>query len=206
MTDRDPSRKKPYRTYDRYPISADDRRQGYDGSRSNQNPDPREPRGDDQPETRFDLAGDAGAVDFASREPRDTDRKDHFKPLSLLRTLFADRLDLLRTSLDELERAESERSRLTNSALDDIDSRIAECESALAVLRGERILNDIERRKHLERHLLELKRQRHQEAVLSWRDLLSLRREIASLQREVASVTGTVSSAGKHRAGRDDDG
>ncbi|GAH70794.1 unnamed protein product, partial [marine sediment metagenome] len=45
-----------------------------------------------------------------------------------------------------------------------------------------------------ERPLLELKRQRRQEAVMSWRDLVSLKREIRALKREIDPLGRTVSS------------
>ena len=57
-----------------------------------------------------------------------------------------------------------------------------------------KLLNDFERRRHLERQLLELKRHRRQEAVMSWRDLISLKREIRALKREIDSLGRTAGS------------
>jgi len=99
-----------------------------------------------------------------------------------------------------LEDAGQKRERLTGAALEDIDSHIRDCDWAIALLKDNKLLNDFDRRKHLERQLLELKRQRRQEAVMSWRDLVSLKREIRALKREIDSLGRTASSAKNREA------
>ena len=206
MKGRKPHEPEVYGTYEPYPVS----RRGESHNYPQDTGPPGEmggrrmgDSGDADAESSY-LVGDSGPTDWSMPTPP---RSGTGRPgaLAILGSLFADRLGILQAALRELETAEEERRSLGGSALEDIDSRIRECENALRVFRRERALNDLERRKHLERQLLELKRQRHHEAVLSWRDVLSLRRETMTLQREIASVTGTVSSADKPRAGRDDD-
>jgi hypothetical protein len=104
-------------------------------------------------------------------------------------------LDLLNSALAEMEGARERREQLTEAALRDIDYRIQECEYAVATLRSEKALNNFDRRKHLERQLVELKRQRRHEAVMSWRDLVALDREIRALTREVDSLGRTAAAA-----------
>jgi len=84
--------------------------------------------------------------------------------------------------------------------LEDIDSCIAECETYLELFRRKRIPNNLERRRQLERQLMELRRQRRQEAVMSWRDLFSLKREIRALKREIDFLGRTASSAKNREA------
>ena len=77
------------------------------------------------------------------------------------------------------------------------------CERTLRLYR-EQPLNDFERRRHLERQLADLKRQRRQEQVMSWRDLLNLRSEIRRLQREVASIAAALPQPSKEPPGDDE--
>ncbi|MDK2465122.1 MAG: hypothetical protein QI223_10170, partial [Candidatus Korarchaeota archaeon] len=128
------------------------------------------------------------ATSFLDSQPHDRP----FRPLALLRSLFSDRLELLVSTLRHLEEAEKERKALVDRGLEEIDERIEACEEALSLFRRERVLNNLEQRRHLERHLMELKRQRRQELVWSWRDLIWLKREIANLQRQVAALQGRV--------------
>ena len=148
--------------------------------------------GQDAEQGLIDLLSDAGPSGWSLPEPLRLDHESRPRPLATLESLFADRIDLLQASLRELKTAEDDRIHLTGSALEDIDSGIADCDARLGVFRRDQALNDFERRKHLERQLLDLKRQRRQEAVLSWRDLLALRGEIRKLQLEVSSIAGTL--------------
>ena len=81
---------------------------------------------------------------------------------------------------------------MTSHELEELDHEIEECEGSLAILQG--MLNDPEKRRHLERRLFELKRERRREALLSWRDLVWLRGEIRKLQRELDSLRRTGQS------------
>ena len=190
-----------YDTYEPYPVTREARGESYEGRRDG-TPSAADSNRPDRPneDPLLDLIGEAGPSDWSLPEPLRVEQAGGLRPLATLRSLFSDRLELLQASLRELEAAERERRQLTNSALEDIDSTIADCDSHLAVFRSHRGINDLERRKHLERQLLELKRQRRHESLLSWRDLLALRREIKSLQREIASVAGTLPSARKTRS------
>lgn len=185
---------KPYGIYKRYSTSTTDSAPDYGEQSSTELPS--EVDGQFDREISLpDLAGDAA-------EPPDSilDSKLHeraFRPLALLRSLFSDRLELLASTLRQLQEAEKERKALVGQALREIDERIAACEQALALFRRERVLNNIEQRRHLERHLMELKRQRRQELVWSWRDLIWLKREIANLQRQIAALRGRGDDASK---------
>lgn len=183
---------KPYGIYKRYPASTTASASNYDGHSTPELPSEVDGRPDHEISLP-DLAGDAA-------EPADSilDYKPHermFRPLALLRSLFSDRLELLTSTLRHLQQAEKERKAMVDQALREIDERIAACEEVLALFRRERVLNNIEHRRHLERHLMELKRQRRQELVWSWRDLIWLKREIANLQRKIAALKGRVDEA-----------
>jgi len=147
-----------------------------------------------------DLIGDPAPPDCVLPKPLTSNEGPGLRPLHLLQSLFADRLDFLQTALRELQDAGQEREQLTAKALEDIDSHIRHCDRAIALLRDNKLLNDFDRRKQLERQLLELKRQRRQEAVMSWRDLLSLKREIRALKREIDSLHRTVNSTKNREA------
>jgi hypothetical protein len=144
--------------------------------------------------TLDELLGDHGPTDLCLPTPPQPNGDRAFRALPIIGSLFADRLDMLRATLDELTEADRERRDLTTEALEDIDYQIGECERILSIYRSNRALNDFRRRRHFERMLMDLKRQRHQETVLNWRDILALRREIRNIQREMASL-GRVTPA-----------
>jgi hypothetical protein len=56
------------------------------------------------------------------------------------------------------------------------------------------MFNHSGQRRHLQRILLELKRERRREALLSWADLLRLKNEIRKLQREIDAIGKTAKS------------
>lgn len=145
-----------------------------------------------------DLLGDHGSTDLSLPSPPQANGDRAFRALPIIGSLFADRLDMLRAALDELTQADRERRDLTTEALEDIDYRIAECERILSIYRSSRALNDFRRRSHFERMLMDLKRQRYQEAVLNWRDILTLRREVRSIEREMSSL-GRVAPASRDK-------
>jgi len=190
-----------YPTYKPYPVSWDFRSQPYGepGSENSRNHLPPPSEGD--PFSGFlHLAEQSSLRDWQDGQPRDSIDEASFRPLRLLRSLFSDRLDLLNATLRELEVARNHREKMTAAALEDIDSHIEECDRSLGLLKGHKVLDDFEKRRHLERQLLELNRQRRQEAVLSWRDLLALDREIRALRREIDSLGRTRDAAENREA------
>ncbi|GAH50624.1 unnamed protein product, partial [marine sediment metagenome] len=128
MPRRKPTEENAYPTYQPYPVTWRSRDQTYGLSDPDEvrttPPEPDEP--DAFPDSP-DLVSDAypAASNFA--EPTSFNDKHTFRPLRLLHSLFADRLDFLHVALRELEDARSERQRLTAAALDDIDSHIRDC-------------------------------------------------------------------------------
>jgi len=201
MLPRKPSKKNVHPTYQPYPVSWGSEHETYKPPSAKQprtsspQPSPTDPF-DDFP----DFIGDPTPVDSLPSKPTTSNEQPGLRPLRLLQSLFAGRLDFLYAALRELEDAGRKRAHLTAAALEDIDFHIKDCDIALTILKGNTALNDLDRRKHLERQLLELKRQRRQEAVMSWRDLLSLKREIRALKREIDSLGRTAGSTRKREA------
>jgi len=191
------SKEKVYPTYQPYPVSRDAERELYRSSGAEDaeavHPPSPEP---DSADDFTDLIGDPMPADLYPAKPIASNDKPGLRPLRLLQSLFADRVDLLQAALRELQDAKHDRQRLTEAALEDIDLHIGQCDRELSTLKG--VLNDFDRRKHLHRQLLELKRQHRQEAVMSWRDLLSLKRDIRALKREIDSL-GRVASSAENR-------
>lgn len=183
--------KKVYDHYRPYPFHGPEQSPGYASGSDNGGGRKDQPDQRRDPLEGFDLAGDHGPTDWSLPERMTTERDESIRPLPVLSSLFSERLSFLRAAVEELEQAKRDRDSMTEEALADIDARIAQCDRALQVYRQDKRLNNFERRKHLENQLSELKRQRRREAVMSWRDLLSLRREIRSLQREIASIGST---------------
>jgi len=68
--------------------------------------------------------------------------------------------------------------------LEDIDSEIREREHRFSLV----LINLPDEKRYLERRLLDLKRERRRETLLSWRDLVWLRSEIAALGRTAKSA------------------
>jgi len=201
MPNRKSSKEKVYPTYQPYPVSWGSEHETYkppsaDQPRSSSSQPTHTDPFDDFP----DLIGDPTPADSLPSKPISSNEEPSLRPLRLLQSLFADRLDLLQAALRELQDAGQEREQLTAKALEDIDSHIDDCDRAIALLRDNKLLNDFDHRKQLERQLLELKRQRRQEAVMSWRDLLSLKRETRALKREIDSLGRTVSSTKNREA------
>jgi DNA repair exonuclease SbcCD ATPase subunit len=120
------------------------------------------------------------------------------RPLHLLQSLFSDHLSFLQSALDELESPKKERQRLVRYALNEVDSDIQDADVSLSTLKA--ALNYTERRRHLERRLFELKRERRREALLNWRDLIWLKGEIRKLQSEIDTLNRTAGSAENQEA------
>jgi len=196
MHGRKNSGEKFYPTYKPYPVSWDVQRGLYSEEPPNepQTP-PFRPTKKDPFEDFPDLAGDASSPDLSPPKPVISNEEQAFRPLRILQSLFADRLDFLQRALDELETSKDERQVLTRYALEDLDSEIRECDRSLGVLLCETALDNPDERHHLERRLLDLKRERRREALLSWRDLVWLKGEIRKLQREIDSLGRTARSA-----------
>ena len=106
----------------------------------------------------------------------------------------------LQRALDELEGSRQDRRKLTRDALAELDADIAQCERYLAVIQG--FLNDPERRRHLERRLSDLKRERRKETLMNWRDLVWLKAEIRTLQRDIDSFGRAAASGGNRERPR----
>ncbi len=178
-----------YECYEPYPSTRPSRVRDYDHENA-EDLIADLPAHDSRDHTRSlsDLLGDHGPTDLSLPSPPQANGDRAFRALPIIGSLFADRIDMLRATLDELTQADRDRHAMTTEALEDIDYRMAECERILSIYRSSRALNDFRRRRHFERMLMDLKRQRHQEAVLSWRDILTLRREIRSIEREMASL------------------
>ena len=187
-----------YRKYRPYPVSFGSESESYsDGVTSAGN----------SPQGRELNPAGSGHTDDPLREPffDDFPRGDDFirtpdssGPLRLLNSLFSDRLSLLRNAMDELDSATKEREQLTAKALAELYEEIDKCELKLYTL--EQGLNDFEKRRHLERRLFELKREKRRECLLSWRDLVWLRKETRKLQREI-DVLARTGGQGKENAG-----
>lgn len=188
-----------YNTYRPYPVSFDSRENIYSS----------EPPEDDRP-----LSTDGSISDFLQdfdnllagpdqpnpfqQKPTPSNDERGIRPLRLLNSLFADRLSFLQNALDELEAAKKEREQLIRYALDELDPEIRECEVSLSALKA--ALNYTERRRNLERRLFELKHERRREALLSWRDIISLKSEIRKLSKEIDALTSTARTAENHKA------
>lgn len=83
-----------------------------------------------------DRACERCAPEWASTEPAGSSAGQHFRPLRLAQSLFADRLSFLQRALDELEAADLERRRLTLYAMEDVDPEIRKC-TGNSPIRGE---------------------------------------------------------------------
>ena len=187
----------PYPTYRPYPVSWDVKHNGY----SPDDLEDSETTSLHRPENGFltdfpDLIGEATPSHWSLPRPTTSNDKQAFRPLHLLRSLFSDRLNFLQRALDELELAKQQRQYLTRDAMEDLDSHIRECEHRLSLV----LLNHPDEKRHLERRLLELKRERRRENLLSWRDLVWLKGEISKLQRETDSLGGTSKSTENREA------
>jgi hypothetical protein len=179
-----------YPKYQPYPLSWDFEGEAY-SSESGADSEPGRPNGNHPVrENSHDLITDSSRLDWLPLKPIPSNDERPLRPLSLLHSLFADRLDLLQRALEELESAKKERQQLVRYALDELDPEIQECEQSLA--RVVDVLNGRERRRDIERRLFELKRERRREALLSWRDLVWLKSEIRKLQREIDAIGRTA--------------
>jgi hypothetical protein len=136
------------------------------------------------------LTDDRPTPDWLYPESPPSNDAAGLHPLRHLQSLFSDRLDFLQRALDDLESAKRERQQIVGSALEDLDSEISRCEKSMATLKA--AFNNTEQQRLLERRLLELKRDRRRETLLSWRDLIWLRAEIRKLQREIETLEKTA--------------
>jgi hypothetical protein len=181
-----------YPKYQPYPLSWDFKGEVY-SSESGADSEPGRPNGNHPVrENSHGLITDASHPDWFSSKTIPSNDERPLRPLSLLHSLFADRLGFLQRALDELESAKNERQQLVRYALDELDPEIRECEQSLA--RVVDVLNGRERRRDIERRLFELKRERRREALLSWRDLVWLKGEIRKLQHEIDTFARTAAS------------
>jgi hypothetical protein len=145
-----------------------------------------------------DLTDDRRTPDWLCPESLPSNDAARLHPLRHLQSLFSDRLDFLQRALDDLESAKRERQQIVESAIEDLDSEICRCERSMATLKA--AFNNTEQQRLLERRLLELKRDRRREALLSWRDLIWLRGEIQKLQREIETLQKTAGPARNQEA------
>jgi len=145
-----------------------------------------------------DLTDDRSTPDWLYPESAASNDAARLHPLRHLQSLFSDRLDFLQRALDDLESAKTERQQIVESALEDCDSELSRCEKSMATLKA--AFNNTEQQRLLERRLLELKRDRRREALLSWRDLIWLRAEIRKLQREIETLQKTAGPARNQEA------
>lgn len=179
-----------YPKYQPYPLSWDFESETYTSKNAADSEHGRPNGNHPVRENSHDLITDSSPPDWLPPKPIPSNDTNGLRPLRLLHSLFADRLDFLQRALDELESAKKERQQLIRYALDELDPEIHECEQSLARIVD--VLNGRERRRDLERRLFELKRERRREALLSWRDLVWLKSEIRKLQREVDAVGRTA--------------
>lgn len=192
------TRGKIYPKYQPYPLSWDFKGESY----TSENAADSRPRTSKANTTALedfhDLVGDPAPPDWFTSKPLPSNDERGLRPLRLLQSLFADRLNFLQRALDELESAKKERQRLIKYALDELDPEIQKCELSLSTLVD--VLNGRERRRNLERRLFELKRERRREALLSWRDLVWLKTEIRKLQREIDALGSAAASTENREA------
>jgi hypothetical protein len=183
-----------YPTYRPYPVTWDSSLDEY-SQESNQTQEMKanEQAKRDALHDFTELAGDANPTDWLPSRPTASNDESAFRPLHLLQSLFADRLNFLQRAMDELDAAKQEREQMTRRALEELDSDIGECERALATLNVS--LDGFESRHPFERRLFELKRERRREALLGWRDLVWLKGEIRKLQRDIETLGATEKSA-----------
>jgi hypothetical protein len=145
-----------------------------------------------------DLTDDRQTPDWLFPESSPSNDAARLHPLRHLQALFSDRLDFLQRALDDLESAKKERQQIVESAIEDLDSEISHCEKSMATLKA--AFNNTEQQRLLEHRLLDLKRDRRREALLSWRDLVWLRAEIRKLQREIETLGKTAGPARNQEA------
>ncbi len=187
--------KKIYPTYEPYPISRDFEGQAYstkDASHGQSIDSIKE----QAPEELSLISDPSPSGDWFPPRPITPDEQSSLRPLHLLNSLFTERLNFLQCALEELRDAQHDRERLTDKAFEELDSEIQECEHSLSLT----LLIDPEQKRHLQRRLLELKRERRREALLSWRDLVWLRGEIRKLQREIDTLGRTAKSTKNRKA------
>jgi predicted transcriptional regulator len=144
-----------------------------------------------------DLTDDRETPDRLWPESPSSNDTARLHPLRHLQSLFSDRLDFLHRALDDLESAKKERQEIVKSALEDLDSEVSRCDKSMATLKAG--FNNTEQQRLLERRLLELKRDRRREALLSWRDLIWLKAEIRKLQREIETLEKTAGPIGNRQ-------
>jgi len=186
-------RKKIYSTYRPYPVSRDLNDESYSSEdEANSGNQTSGQKKTSVLQNFDDLIGDTGHFDRFPSEPMHSNAENSFRPYHLVQSLFADRLNFLQRALDELESAKKERQQLVKDALDELDSEISQCDRSIATLKA--AFNNTEQQRHIERKLLELKRDRRREALLSWRDLVWLKGEIRKLQREIDTIGRTSNS------------
>lgn len=183
-----------YPKYQPYPLSFDSEEETY-FAKNLDDPEAHPSKRENvaPPEDFHDLRGEPLPSDWFATKPLPSNNESHFRPLHLLNSLFADRLDLLQRALHELESAKDEREKMLRNALDELDSEIRQCELSMSTLLD--MFNHTGQRRHLQRMLVELKRERRREALLSWADLLRLKNEIRKLQREIDALNRTAKSA-----------
>lgn len=191
--------RKVYPTYQPYPVTWNSELDDYSGG-SDDTPEKgsRDWAAPDVFQDLPDLTGDHSLPDWFGSRPTGSNDESAFRPLHLLQSLFADRLNFLQRALDELDTAKQEREQMTRNAMEELDSEIQKCEIALGALNVPP--DGLESRQPFERRLSDLKMQRRREALLGWRDLVWLRAEIRKLQRDIEALGTTAKSAQNREA------
>jgi len=126
-----------YKTYKPYPVSLDADKVDYCQSDGNNEGD--QSAGKDENDFINDfseLSGDPVPAELFLSKPITSNAENSFRPLRLLHSLYADRLNLLKKSLEELEEAKAERERLNKYALEELDPEIRRCEQSLSAIDG----------------------------------------------------------------------
>lgn len=185
--------KRIYPTYQPYPVSRDSEQQLYSTSHVSEEL-PRDNRQERTPEEFSLITDPVPSEEWLSSRPITSGERRPLHPLHLLNSLFTDRLNFLQRALEELQGAQHDREQLTQDALEALDPEIRECEHSLSLA----LLMEPGQKRHLQRRLLELKRERRRERLLSWRDLVWLRGEIRKLQREIDTLGRTARTAESH--------
>jgi hypothetical protein len=188
-----------YPRYQPYPLSLDSEDEPYPTKNRN-DPEHVEHNRENSgvPEDVHDPLGEPFPSDWFAAEPTSSNDESSFRPLRLLDSLFSDRMGFLQRALEELKAARNEREQIMRHDLVELDSEISQCDRSITTLKA--AFNNTEQQRHIERKLLELKRDRRRETLLSWRDLIWLRAEIRKLQREIETLGKTTASAGNRDA------
>ena len=189
--------RKIYPTYNPYPISWDSEANLYTTGEESVSESPAKNKSGRPDTEEFSLITDPTPFgDWTPSESIASNDEQGFRPLKVLNSLFADRLNLLQRALDELQESQRDREHLTRNAMEELDLDIRKCDHSLSLA----LLIDPNEKERLQRRLLDLKRERRREKLLNWRDLVWLRREIRKLQSDISSFERPAESYSKKEA------